>query len=482
MMNPHIISTVIITVHWLVIIGLSIRVIIRRPPIGVSLAWLAVVFSVPLVGAVAYLLFGEKRLGRKRLKRIRAIVPEVSRWQKKLKTGLDSTKGPVKKTDIPYMQYGERVLGFPVLVGNGIELLSDCNTIFERIIQDIGEAQRSVQLCFYIWHTRGRALDVVEALIQAANRGVKCQVLADAVGSKVFLEGPAAERLRTAGVDVVAALPIGLFSGLVARTDLRNHRKIAVFDDQVAYAGSQNLVDPEYFKQASGVGVWVDAMVRITGPAANSLGGVFQLDWSVETGTDFRARVPDASICPTEGVMIQTIPSGPDLQPEAIHQILLMAIYSARQEIVMTTPYFVPDESILTALLSAALRGVRVILIVPAHNDSLLVRYASVANFDQLMSAGVEIAMFKGGLLHTKSLAIDGELGVFGSVNLDMRSLWLNFEISLLVYDQAFTRRLRVLQDGYLQDSSRLDLDAWRRRPAWRRFIEDSLRLFGPLL
>jgi len=176
------------------------------------------------------------------------------------------------------------------------------------------------------------------------------------------------------------------------------------------------------------------------------------------------------------------VPSGPDLRPEAIHQLLLTAIYSARHDLVMTTPYFVPEESMLTALLSAALRGVDVTLIVPARNDSLLVRYASVAHFDDLMSAGARIALFNGGLLHTKSLTIDGSTSVFGSVNLDMRSLWLNFEISLLVYDPDFTGRLRTLRDVYLADSRMLDLASWRRRPAWCRFTEDACRLLGPLL
>lgn len=148
----------------------------------------------------------------------------------------------------------------------------------------------------------------------------------------------------------------------------------------------------------------------------------------------------------------------------------------------MTTPYFVPDDSILTALLTAALRGVEVTLIVPARNDSVLVRYASAAHFDDLMSAGVRIALFRGGLLHTKSLTIDGMISVFGSVNLDMRSLWLDFEISLLVYDLDFTGRLRSLQDSYLRDSDRLDPDTWRRRPAWRQFMENTCRLLGPLL
>ena len=307
--------------------------------------------------------------------------------------------------------------------------------------------------------------------------------LADAIGGKIFLRGDLARRLRHSGVKLRAALPTRPLRTFFCRRDLRNHRKIAVIDDRIAYVGSQNLVDPLFFKNDLGVGQWVDAVARITGPAAMALSGVFSFDWSIETGQTFALTFPAsrASSIMT-GTTIQVVPSGPGLQPKAIHQLLLTTIYAARRKLIMTTPYFVPDEAVLTALLSAALRGVKVTLIVPAHNDSLLVRYASVAHFEDMMAAGVNIALFKDGLLHTKSLTIDDEISVFGSVNLDMRSLWLNFEISLFIYDADFTRQLNALQSNYLKNSYLLDLDMWRRRPAWRQFKEDAFRLLTPLL
>ena len=267
------------------------------------------------------------------------------------------------------------------------------------------------------------------------------------------------------------------------RRDLRNHRKIVIIDDQVAYIGSQNLVDPRYFKQSSGVGEWVDAVMRITGPTAVALDAVFSFDWSVETENACEIPNMHAGFSGLDvGAIAQVVPSGPDLCPQAIYQLLLTGIYAAREKLTITTPYFVPDESILTALLSAAQRGVEVTLIVPARNDSLLVRYASVAYFDDLMSAGVKIALFKAGLLHTKSLTIDDSICIFGSVNLDMRSLWLNFEISLFVYDPVVTGHVKDLQETYLTQSYLLDPNIWRQRSSWHRFAENALRLVSPLL
>jgi len=480
-MNLHLFPTTVFVAHWLVVVGLSIRIIMRRAPVGVSLAWLVVIFSIPFVGVVVYLLFGEKRLGRGRAARMAAKVDDIKTWQTALQQRPDTVPPQTGSTGGSMQRHAQRLLGFPVLEGNEIVLIDDFQSIFDAIVADIDSAERTCHLGFYIWHEGGRADDVVDALVRAAARGVSCRVMADAQGSRAFLKSDLVRRLRDAGVAVIAALPTGPVTTIFLRADLRNHRKIAVIDDRVAYTGSQNLVDPRFFKQGSGVGQWVDAMVRVTGSAAAALDGVFSFDWSTETAGGFDPpQAPDRGI--QGGSAVQVVPSGPGLQPEAIHQLLLTAIYSARRELVLTTPYFVPDESMLTALLSAALRGVEVTLIVPARNDSLLVRYASVAYFDDLMSAGARLALFKGGLLHTKSLTIDGEVSVFGSVNLDMRSLWLNFEISLFIYGSDFTGRLRALQDRYLQDSDLLDLDQWRRRPVRLRFAENAARLLGPLL
>jgi len=181
-------------------------------------------------------------------------------------------------------------------------------------------------------------------------------------------------------------------------------------------------------------------------------------------------------------VALQLVPSGPQPKPLAILQLVLSTIYSAQRELIVTTPYFIPDDSVLTALVSAAHRGVAVTLIIPAKNDSRLAEYASRAVFDDLLAAGVRIARFRGGLLHTKSITVDSEYSLFGSLNLDMRSLWLNFEISLFIYNRDMTSHIRDMQLGYLGEADVIVASECRQRPWLKRFFENAVHLLAPLL
>jgi cardiolipin synthase len=246
-----------------------------------------------------------------------------------------------------------------------------------------------------------------------------------------------------------------------------------------------NLADPRLFKQNAGVGQWVDALARVEGPALRGLADVFAEDWFLETGEQLERLGPAVEpTSPSAGgkAIIQVLPSGPDAQVEAIEQVVLQAVYVAKQEIVLTTPYFVPSESLLTALLSAAARGVQVTLIVPAKIDSRLVHFASRAFQKDLLLAGVRVALYKGGLLHTKSITVDGELSLFGSLNLDPRSFRLDLEITLAIYNTEFTAAVRRLQQVYLDGSDLLDLAVCAARSRLERLAENAARLVGPLL
>ncbi len=272
---------------------------------------------------------------------------------------------------------------------------------------------------------------------------------------------------------------------LFVRFDLRLHRKVVVIDGRIAYTGSMNLVDPRFFKQNSGVGQWVDAMTRIEGPPVEALAITFLGDWYVESGQSLDKLKADGGVqklAPVGETIVQVVPSGPAFSQNAIERALVTAVFSAREEIILTTPYFVPDEPLQMALVSAAMRGVRVTLITPKRVDSRLVRYATGAFYSELIEAGVRIMLFDGGLLHTKSVTVDGEWSLFGSLNLDPRSLHLNFELTLGIYDEGFTQELRALQMKYLETSEMLTAEQLAGRSTIRLASENLARLVAPLL
>lgn len=471
--------------HLALQVALAFRVIMRRRPTGESLAWIMVIFVFPIIGPLLYLTIGELRLGRRRERKFVELYPPIRKWLADLPQRSLVDWSRLDPDFEPLSQLGEKTIGVPSLRGNHVELIDCWQQVFTHLLADVDAAERTCHLEFYIWCNGGEADKVVDALIRAAGRGVVCRVLVDALGSRTFLRSEVVSRLRAAGVLVQAALPGGLLRAPFVRFDLRLHRKIVVIDGRVAYTGSLNLVDPRYFKKDAGVGEWVDAMVRIEGPAVEALAITFLSDWFIETDADLAElqATGDAHPQPSRGdSTVQVMPSGPALSTDAVEQVLITTIYSAREELVLTTPYFVPSEPLSLALISAARRGVKVILVIPARVDSKLVRFASGAFKGDMLRAGVRIMLFDDGLLHTKSITVDGSHSLFGSVNLDPRSMRLNFEILLALYDPEFTKRLRELQQRYIDKSHMMDLARYQRRPRLRRMAENFARLLSPLL
>ncbi|MGI9245067.1 MAG: cardiolipin synthase [Verrucomicrobiales bacterium] len=480
-------SSILGILHMIIVIGISVRVIMRRPNTGVALAWLFIVGAIPFIGAALYMMLGERRISKSR---VRQIAARRADYEKIVQRGIDRGL-----TEIPWERHspdakemdrlGTKMVGFPTVTGCTGELYSVTDETLDALTRDIDAAQHSVLMEFYIWNEGGKADDVLEALIRAAGRGVSCRVLIDALGARPWWKGSQPARLREAGVQTLEALPVGLFRSFVDRTDLRVHRKIVVIDGEFAWTGSMNLVDPKYFKQDADVGEWVDAMVRLEGAVVAPLALTMIGDWVLECDESIEEVIIDAGL---EGVRpkgqgdAQVVPSGPSETDDGLLQMLLATINSAREELVLTTPYFVPDESLLRALRGAAARGVAVHMIVPEKVDSLLTRYASRSYYDELIEVGVQIYLYRKGLLHTKSITADRKITMFGTVNLDMRSLWINYEVALFVYGPDFGAKIRELQGSYIDDSDLLDPEEWARRSEWQKFLESTFRLTGPLL
>ena len=467
--------------HVLVVTAVALRIFSRRSTSGAAVAWLLLAIVIPAFGALAYLLVGERRLGLLWMRRAAALRPEFLGWFANLPANCLSSLDGFTDEARSLARLASGAVGLPAMAGHRLHLLSDSDAIMRAMIADIDGARHSVRLEFYIWNPGGFVDDLVAALLRAASRGVACTALMDSLGSRPFLRSPAIDQLRGAGIEVIEVLPVNPLRILFVRFDLRNHRKIAVIDRRIAYTGSMNIADPRFFKQDAGVGQWVDAMVRIEGPAAWGLEAVSLSLTSLQTGSRF-APLPPPELPVLGEAAVQIVPSGPQATRIRIDAILLAAVYAARREIVLTTPYFVPGEALLTALRSAALRGVRVTLIVPQRIDSSLVRLASDSYNGDLLAAGVEIRRFRDGLLHTKSIVVDEEITLFGTVNLDIRSFELNFEVSLIAYDRKFSAEVRALQRAYEERSAPLLADQWRARPRLRRLLENAVQTMSPLL
>jgi len=473
--------------HAAIIVAVAVRVVMRRPARGIALSWLLLVAALPFVGAFIYLLIGERRIGRKRSQGIDELRGDFRQ--------IASATIPADFTAVDWAslppaaqamdRLGRSLVGGATVRGNRFQLFSDTQAILAAIAHDVDASKTSVLMEFYIWNEGGAADQVLEAVIRAAGRGVRCRLLIDALGARPWWKGAQPQRLRDAGVELRASLPVGLLRTMVGRTDLRLHRKIVVIDGASAWTGSMNLVDPRYFKQDSGVGEWVDAMVRFEGTVVNPLAATLIGDWILETGEPMQKLIDSAGLGgaqPVGTANVQVVPSGPGETGDGLLQMLLGLINAAQRELVLTTPYLVPDDSMIVALRGAAGRGVQVTLILPEKVDSFLTRYASRSYYDDLLDAGVGIQLYRGGLLHTKSISVDRAMSMFGTVNLDMRSLWLNYEVALFIYQPEFAAALRELQQTYIAQSVRLEPVAWVARPFRERLLENTLRLFSPLL
>lgn len=462
--------------EWVIRIVMLVVVTNRRH--GSPMAWLLVIFFLPVPGLLLYLLIGENRLPRRRAGRHARLLDELVAIRHRLE-GHPAVVHPVLPADqMPLVTLAERLGSMPIVGGNEAILMIETDEMIDRLVADINAAQRHVHLLYYIFANDATGRRIADALIRAAARGVKCRVLADAVGSRPMLRR-LAPRMVEAGVDLRPALAVNLFRRRFARLDLRNHRKLAVIDGAVGYAGSQNIVNADYGHKDL---AWHDMSVRLIGPAVLELQAVFVGDWCFETDEILVSEdvFPDPPMLGS--VAVQTLPSGPDYPTENYQRMVVAALHAARRHVIITSPYFVPDEAFLQALEVAVLRGVDVEVILPRRCDQILVGAASRAYYDDLLRLGVKLHLYNDGLLHAKTMSVDDSLALVGSSNFDIRSFELNFEISLLFYGPDVVARLRERQNAYMARSTLLTAEEWSRRPRSAQIVGNIAKLLGPLL
>jgi cardiolipin synthase len=466
-----------------VIVGLCFAAVLlrrnRQPE--ARMAWLVVVFALPFGGSIAYLLLGSTSIGRKRMARLRRIAEALP-----LPAAADGpeVRDPVAEDRYaPLFRVGQSISGYPPVGGNRARLMPDSDAVIDALVADIDAATDHVHLLFYIWLADGNGTKVIEACTRAARRGVTCRVMVDSLGSRDLARSDAWREMQAAGVCTAVALRIGnplvrIFNG---RIDLRNHRKIMVIDNRITYCGSQNCADPAFLPKAR-FGPWVDAVMRFEGPVVHQNQHLFATDWMAEVDEDLRPLLTAAPTPETEGFTAQVVATGPTIRAGAMPELFQSLMYAAQRELFITTPYYVPNGAMQAALCAAANRGVETTIIFPARNDDAAVGSTARSYYEELIASGVRVFEFGAGLLHTKSITLDGEVTLIGSANMDRRSFDLNYENNILLRDASVTAEMRARQQSYLALSQQVtaqEVQAW----GWpQRMWQNAVAIVGPVL
>ena len=455
------------------------RILLRphREPAS-RIAWIAVVGALPVVGVIAYLLLGETNVGRRNRNSMDKAMEELPQA-----TAMGDSVAQVPPNYVHLFRVGTSISGFQPVAGNHAELMADSNATIEHMVADIDAATQHVNLLFYIWLTDNNGSRMAAALKRAAGRGVSCRAMVDGLGSRALLQSRLWREMADSGVKTAVALPLGnpLLRPLQGRIDLRNHRKILVIDGRVTYCGSQNCADPEFRVKAK-YAPWVDSVIRLTGPVARQNQLLFATDWMTYSGEELHARSEQPAPESAGNTVAQVVASGPTLRHSAMPEMFESLIFGAREELVISTPYYVPNQSMQEALCAAAYRGVHTTLILPARNDSMEVAAASRSYYADLLKAGVELREYEGGLLHSKTLTLDGEITLMGSANMDRRSFELNYENNMLLYDPELTRTIRERQQVYIDSSIAVSIEAVESWSLGRRLWNNTVAMLGPVL
>ncbi|MET1060737.1 MAG: cardiolipin synthase [Nocardioides sp.] len=486
---PIVLATSLVLVHVVFcVLALGVLPGNRKP--STAMAWLILILAVPYFGILAFLLFGSTTVGRKRRELQRQVNERVMAV---VRDEPSSGVGDVVREETlrGFDRLSSTLGALPLAAGNRVEMLSDYRGVFAEMLAEVDRAESFVHVQFYISAWDEVTSGFFDALLRARSRGVAVRLMFDHLGSrgipgyKDFVK-----RLEASDLAWAPMLPIRPLKGQLRRPDLRNHRKILVVDGRVAFTGSQNLIEAGYDKPKNHeLGrEWVELMMRLEGPVVRQLNVVFATDWFSETGEDLSSTMPDPVVegqarpDAVEGVGCQVVPSGPGFATENNLRLFNSMIYAARDRLSLTSPYFVPDESLLYAVTTAAQRGVEVELFVSATADQFMVHHAQRSYYQALLEAGVRIWLYpEPFVLHAKHFSVDDWLAVVGSSNMDMRSFALNYEVVVMLTGREIVERLHAVQDTYRSLSAELTLADWKQRGRGAAYVDNVMRLTAAL-
>jgi len=481
------IGTIVYWAGWLLrLLALFLIPRNRKPTAG--MAWLIAIFLFPIPGWILFLIIGGTKLPRSRrnlqktldhsiessMKSLRREYPDIS-------TVIDASV-PAKYNSVATLA---KALGhLPVFSNNTIQGFDDYQQSIGEIVEDIKRAHQSVSIEYFAITYDTATQPLFDSLRDAVQRGVTVRVLYDYLGSHSYPGRRQMKRkFKEYNIPAYPMLPVKLPGAGFVRPDLRNHRKLVVIDHAIGYTGSQNLIDRSYHRKDTIV--YDEFVVRVTGPIVSQLAIVFSTDWYTEVGVPINNPIPnlhnDIVHDPTKS-LAQLIPSGPGYEDDNNLRVFIHAIYIAQLSITIVNPYFVPTDELMTAITSAARRGVHVKMINSAVIDQWLVGHAQRSYYQKLLESGVELYLYKRPtLLHSKFIIIDNDLTFVGSSNLDVRSFELDYELTLIAYDLSFAGKMGAIAQKYQEKSRQVTLKGWMQRKPIRQAFDTIARLTSSL-
>lgn len=449
----------------------------RRPQ--TAMAWLLAIFFIPWIGIVLFWLVGSARLPKRRREKQSEINSYILETTEGIEQTSTTTTWPTWLE--PIVELNRHLGSMPMVGGNAAKLYADNDHALAAMTKEIGTATKTVHVEFYILLLDDVTAPFFDALEAAIGRGVTVRVLFDHLGSFRYPGFRRTKRrLTEMGAHWHLMLPVQPLRGRYQRPDLRNHRKLLVIDGETAFTGSQNIVETGYQSRGNhrrGLH-WKDFMVRFRGPVVAGIDALFVTDWYSETDELLRREVPELRAVKNGHLDCQVVPSGPGFEGENNLRLFNSLVYAAQRKVILTSPYFVPDDSMLYAITTAAQSGLEVELIASEIGDQFFVYHAQRSYYEALLKAGVRIFLYRSPtILHAKHFTIDDEVAVIGSSNMDMRSFTLDLEISVMIRDRGFVERLRAVEDDYKSDSRELTLDEWMQRPRRSQVLDNIARL-----
>lgn len=479
------IGVLLLIFEWVIRL-IALFVIPRNRKPSSAAAWLLVIFFLPEIGIIAFLFIGNPKLPRTRRAAQKTLDKFIAGTLKQFRQTRDTNNLLAAQVPVKYeslARLSESLSHLPVFSGNKLGILPEYDDVIAKIAADIDKAEHYVHLEYFIIKQDELTEPIFDAMARAVARGVIVRVMYDSYSTgRLHGRRQMNQRLKADGVLVVPMLPVRLGKRYV-RPDLRNHRKLAVIDGHTGYTGSLNLIQRDYHRKDNIC--YDELVVRVRGPVVLQLAAVFLTDWYSETGVllDYTAHEAVQTTISSYGdSLAQVLPSGSGYEDANNLKLFTQLIHLAQKRIVITNPYFVPDDALTTAITSAARRGVEVIMINSEAIDQWMVGHAQRSFYEVLLRAGVQIYWYKAPvLLHSKFITVDGEVATIGSSNLDIRSFELNMEVTLVSYDPKVVQKLKALETTYLSRSKHITLQQWQKRPLGKVLIDNIARLTSAL-